>query len=203
MPHYFCAAALHSGAHHAFLCGGTPQPHRPTAAHKPGVSGRHRAGQIFCSLRHFCAALPCGCGHDPCAEGAGRYRHQHAGQFFRAAVLLPHGLRRHCHRGVPFRPDRKPDHCRRVRCGGAAAGLYDAQPAHYVHHRQCGGAGIVHSHRRCAQRGGGAAQQKLYAGLPFLCGVLRGAYGAVSAQEQLADRSLQCRAQRPVPVYPL
>ena len=36
---------------------GTPQPHRPAAAHKPGVSGRHRAGQIFCPLRHF--ALPC------------------------------------------------------------------------------------------------------------------------------------------------
>ena len=49
----------------------------------------------------------------------------------------------------------------------------------------------------------GAAQQKLYAGLPFLCGVLRGAYGAVSAQEQLADRSFQRGAQRPVPVYPL
>ena len=98
--------------------------------------------------------------------------------------------------------DRKPDHCRRVRCGGAAAGLYDAQPAHHVHHRQRGGAGTVHRHCRRAQRGGGAAQQKLYAGLSFLCGVLRGAYGAVSAQEQLADRSLQCGAQRPVPVYP-
>ena len=97
--------------------------------------------------------------------------------FFRAAVLLPHGLRRHCHRGVPFQPDRKPDHRRRVRRGSAAAGLYDAQPAHHVHHRQCGGAGIVHRHCRCAQRGGGAAQQKLYAGLPFLCGVLCGAYG--------------------------
>ncbi|MFR9067017.1 MAG: ATP-binding cassette domain-containing protein [Faecalibacterium prausnitzii] len=36
-------------------------------------------------------ALPClvDARHDPCAEGAGRYRHQHAGQFFRAAVLLP------------------------------------------------------------------------------------------------------------------
>ena len=65
------------------------------------------------------------------------------------------------------------------------------------------GAGIVHRHCRRAQCGGGAAQQKLYAGLSFLCGVLRGAYGAVSAQEQLADRGLQCGAQRPVPVYPL
>ena len=75
--------------------------------------------------------------------------------------------------------------------------------AHHVHHRQRGGAGIVHRHCRRAQRGGGAAQQKLYTGLSFLCGVLRGAYGAVSAQEQLADRSLQRGAQRPVPVYPL
>ena len=66
-----------------------------------------------------------------------------------------------------------------------------------------GGAGTVHRHCRRAQRGGGAAQQKLYAGLPFLCGVLRGAYGAVSAQEQLADRSFQRGAQHPVPVYPL
>ena len=64
--------------------------------------------------------------------------------FSAPAVLLPHGLRRHCHRGVPFQPDRKPDHCRRVRRGGAAAGLYDAQPAHHVHHRQCSGAGTVH-----------------------------------------------------------
>ena len=85
----------------------------------------------------------------------------------------------------------------------AVSGLYDAQPAHYVHHRQCGGAGIVHRHCRRAQRGGGAAQQKFYAGLSFLCGVLRGAYGAVSAQEQLADRGLQRRAQCAVPVYPL
>ena len=83
------------------------------------------------------------------------------------------------------------------------ADLYDAQPAHHVHHWQRGGAGTVHRHCRRAQRGGGAAQQKLYAGLPFLCGVLRGAYGTVSAQEQLADRGFQRSAQRTVPVYPL
>ena len=106
-------------------------------------------------------------------------------------------------RGVPFQPDRKPDHRRCVRRGGAAAGLYDAQSAHHVHYRQRGGTGAVYRYCRRAQRGGGAAQQKLYAGLPFLCGVLRGAYGAVSAQEQLADRSFQRGAQRPVPVYPL
>ena len=87
--------------------------------------------------------------------------------------------------------------------GSAAAGLYDAQPAHHVYHRQRGGTGAVYRHCRRAQRGGGAAQQKLYAGLSFLCGVLRGAYGAVPAQEQLADRSFQRGAQRPVPVYPL
>ena len=137
-------------------------------------------------------ALPCGCGHDPCAEGAGRYRHQHAGQLFCPAVLLPHGLRRHCHRGVPFQPDRKPDHRRRIRCGSAAAGLYDAQSAHHVYHRQRGGAGTVYRYCRRAQRGGGAAQQKLYAGLPFLCGVLRGAYGAVSAQAFSAVLSALC-----------
>ena len=66
-----------------------------------------------------------------------------------------------------------------------------------------GSAGAVHGHCRCAQRGGRAAQQKLHTGLPFLCGMLRGAYSAVSAQEQLADRGLQRRAQRAVPVYPL
>ena len=34
-------------------------------------------------------------------------------------------------------------------------------------------------------------------------GSLRGAYGTVSAQEQLADRGFQRSAQRTVPVYPL
>ena len=85
----------------------------------------------------------------------------------------------------------------------AVSGVADAQPAPHVHHRQCSSAGTVHGHCRCAQRGGRAAQQKLHAGLPFLCGVLRGAYGTVSAQEQLADRGFQRSAQRTVPVYPL
>ena len=45
-------------------------------------------------------ALPClvDAGMILVLKALGRYRHQHAGQFFRAAVLLPHGLRRHCHR---------------------------------------------------------------------------------------------------------
>ena len=83
--------------------------------HQPGVGGRHRAGQIFCALRHF--ALPClvDAGMILVLKAAGRYRHQHAGQLFCPAVLLSHGLRRHCHRGVPFQPDRKSDHRRQWR----------------------------------------------------------------------------------------
>ena len=87
--------------------------------------------------------------------------------------------------------------------GGAAAGLSDAQPAQDVHHRQCRGAGIVHRTGRGAQCGGGPAQPQLHAGVFDLCRVLCGAHGVVPAAQQLADRGLQRRAERTVPVCSL
>ena len=87
--------------------------------------------------------------------------------------------------------------------GGAAAGLSDAQPAQDVHHRQCRGAGIVHRAGRGAQCGGGPAQPQLHAGVFDLCRVLCGAHGVVPAAQQLADRGLQRRAERTVPVCSL
>ena len=119
------------------------------------------------------------------------------------AALLCYYLRRHCHRGVPVQPDRKPDHRGGGRSGGVAAGLSDAQPAQDVHHRQCRGAGIVHRTGSGAQCGGGPAQPQLHAGVFDLCRVLCGAHGVVPAAQQLADRGLQRRAERTVPVCSL
>ena len=86
---------------------------------------------------------------------------------------------------------------------GAAAGLSDAQPAQDVHHRQCCGAGVVHRAGRGAQCGGGPAQPQLHTGVFDLCRVLCGAHGVVPAAQQLADRGLQRRAERTVPVCSL
>ena len=72
-----------------------------------------------------------------------------------------------------------------------------------VHHRQCRGAGIVHRAGRGAQCGGGPAQPQLHAGVFDLCRVLCGAHGVVPAAQQLADRGLQRRAERTVPVCSL
>ena len=87
--------------------------------------------------------------------------------------------------------------------GAAALLLAYAQPAQDVHHRQCRGAGIVHRTGRGAQCGGGPAQPQLHAGVFDLCRVLCGAHGVVPAAQQLADRGLQCRAERTVPVCSL
>ena len=82
-------------------------------------------------------------------------------------------------------------------------GLHDAQPAQPVHDGQRRGAGAVHGHCGCAQRGGRAAHPQLHAGVPTVRGLLRGADSTVPAAEQLADRGLQRRAQRAVPVQSL
>ena len=203
VQHHFYAAVLFSGADHALLCGGTPHPHRPAPAHQSGAGDGHRAGQVLCPVRGVCTALRGGRSHDPDPAGTGGDRCQYAGQFCGAAVLLSAGLRRHCHRGVPVQPDRKPDHRGGGRSGGAAAGLSDAQPAQDVHHRQCRGAGVVHRTGRGAQCGGGPAQPQLHAGVFDLCRVLCGAHGVVPAAQQLADRGLQRRAERTVPVCSL
>ena len=201
LPHHICAAFVYPGAHHALLCRGTPHPHRSAAAYQPGVCVGDRAGQILCPVRHLCTAVPCRCGHDPCTGRTGCHRHSHAGKLGRSAVLLSHGLRRHCHWRVSFQPDRESDHCCGGRCCRTAAGLHDAQPAQHVHRRQRSGAGPVHRHCGSAQCGGRPAYPRLYAGLPDLCGLLCGADGTVPAAEQLADRSVQRGAQRAVPVH--
>lgn len=69
--------------------------------------------------------------------------------------------------------------------------------------RQCRGAGVVHRTGRGAQCGGGPAQPQLHAGVFDLCRVLCGAHGVVPAAQQLADRGLQRRAERTVPVCSL
>ncbi len=38
-------------------------------------------GKFFATVCHFCAALPCGCGHDLHPLGAGRHRHCSAANF--------------------------------------------------------------------------------------------------------------------------
>ena len=63
--------------------------------------------------------------------------------------------------------------------------------------------GSVHRAGRGAQCGGGPAQPQLHAGVFDLCRVLCGAHGVVPAAQQLADRGLQRRAERTVPVCSL
>ena len=132
LPHHVCAAFVYPGAHHALLCRGTPHPHRSAAAHQPGVCVGIVLGKFFGPVRHLCTAVPCRCGHDPCTGRTGCHRHGHAGKLGRSAVLLSHGLRRHCHWRVSFQPDRESDHCCGGRCCRTAAGLHDAQPAQHV-----------------------------------------------------------------------
>ena len=75
-----------------------------------------------------------------------------------------------------------------------------AQP---VYCRQRGGVGPVYRDRGSAQCGGWSAHPQLHAGLSDLCRLLCGADGTVPAAKQLADRSLQRRAQRAVSVHSL
>ena len=96
LPDHFHAAALYPGAGDALTGRGTPQPHRPAAAHQPGLSVGHRAGQVLCHGSCVRTALRCGCGDDLHPLGTGRHGVGVDRKPCGAALLLFAGLCSHC-----------------------------------------------------------------------------------------------------------
>ena len=94
--YHFHAAALYPGAGDALTGRGTPQPHRPAAAHQPGLSVGHRAGQVLCHGGRVRTALRRGCGDDLHPLGAGRHRVCSTRKPCGAALLLFAGLCGRC-----------------------------------------------------------------------------------------------------------
>ena len=105
--------------------------------------------------------------------------------------------------GEFLRPDRKPHHCSGGGLLGAAAGLYDAQPAQPVQCGQRGGAGRLCGHCGRSIAPCRAAHPELCSGVSGLCSVLPGADGPFPREERLADRGVQCGAECPVPLHAL